>query len=178
MKKLIIPLIIIIIFIIGFFIYQKIFIPSNSVSDMEITSVFANNEKIPFEYTCDGENSSPSLEINNIPENTQTLALIIDDPDAPAKTWVHWVVWNIPVSGQTLTINKDENPGTQGITDFGDLGYGGPCPPSGTHRYFFKVYALDSQLDLQEGATKQQLEQAMQGYIIEQAQLIGLYSRQ
>jgi hypothetical protein len=112
--------------------------------------------------------------IEDIPENTKRLALIVDDPDAPAGTWVHWVVFNIP---KTDVIEEGEVPGKQGINDFGKLQYGGPCPPSGTHRYFFKLYALDEKLDLKEGCHKKDLLKAMEGHIIEEAELIGLYQR-
>ncbi len=144
---------------------------------MQIKSVFLNNEAIPSKYTCDGENVSPPLEISGIPVNAKSLALIADDPDAPSGTWVHWVVWNIPFSGTMESIKENVKIGLEGTSDFGTLGYGGPCPPSGTHRYFFKIYALDTELDLKEGSTKKQLEAAMQGHTIEKAELVGLYSK-
>lgn len=144
---------------------------------MKVKSIFNNNEKIPEEFTCDGNNTSLPLEITDIPKNSKTLAIISDDPDAPMGTWVHWVVWNIKFNENSLNINEGESPGTEGITSFKKIGYGGPCPPSGTHRYFFKVYALDSELSLSKGATKQQLETAMKGHILDKAELIGLYSR-
>ena len=135
---------------------------------------FNNNGKIPEKYTCDGQDINPPLEIENIPENAETLALIVDDPDAPNKTWVHWVVYDMPVRN---SIDENSIPGTQGINDFDKTDYGGPCPPSGTHRYFFKVYALDRKLGLKEGASKRELEQAMQGHTLDNAELIGTYSR-
>jgi Raf kinase inhibitor-like YbhB/YbcL family protein len=138
------------------------------------SSAFKDNEFIPIDYTCDGKNISPPLEIGHIPEKAKCLALIVDDPDAPGSTWVHWVVWNIPV---THHIRENEIHGTEGINDFKKHHYGGPCPPSGTHRYFFKVYALDSLLDLPDSAGKQQLEKAMSGSIIAFGELIGLYKR-
>jgi len=142
---------------------------------MKITSKgFQNNGNIPSKYTCQGENINPELVIENIPEETKTLALIVDDPDAPTRTWVHWVVWNIRPTGK---IEEDSVPGEQGINDFRKRDYGGPCPPSGTHRYFFKIYALDTELSLAENANKEQLEKAMQGHIIEKAELIGLYKK-
>jgi hypothetical protein len=140
------------------------------------SSAFEDNKMIPSEYTCDGTDLSPPLSFSNIPENTKSLALIMDDPDAPIKTWVHWLIWNIPINktglskGENITYPKGKN-------DFGYLDYGGPCPPSGTHRYFFKLYALDTTIDLNEGSTKKQLESAMSGHIIEEAQLIGTYKR-
>jgi len=138
------------------------------------STAFENNGYIPKKFTADGENVNPSIEISNIPEGTQSLALIVDDPDAPMGTWVHWVVFNIPV---TSRIEENSIPGKQGVNDFGMQDYGGPSPPSGTHRYFFKIYALDTELDLPEGITKQDLEEAMQGHILSQTELIGLYSR-
>jgi len=137
---------------------------------------FKHNEMIPSKYTCDSEDINPSLEIEDIPKNAKSVALIMDDPDAPRGTWVHWVVWNIPI--HTKNIEEGIEPeGTQGTTDFGRKGYGGPCPPSGTHRYFFKVYALDKELELKEGSTKMDLERSMKAHIIEKAELIGLYKR-
>jgi len=142
---------------------------------MKLTSPeFGHEESIPEKFTCDGEDINPALEIKDVPENTQCLALIVDDPDAPGKTWIHWVVFNIPV---THSISEDSVPGTQGLNDFGKQSYGGPCPPSGTHRYFFKLYALDKELDLPEGARKEQLEKAMEGHVTAQAELIGTYQR-
>ncbi|MFC1682086.1 YbhB/YbcL family Raf kinase inhibitor-like protein [Nanoarchaeota archaeon] len=132
---------------------------------------FTNNAQIPLIYTCDGEDISPPLEINNIPENTKSLVLIVDDPE---KTWVHWVVWNIPMTN-LIQENSVPQGAIQGINDFGEKNYRGPCPPSGTHRYFFKLYALDSILDLEENSDNQELETTMQDYIIDQTELIGLY---
>src|SRR3989338_6389030 len=141
-----------------------------------ISPAFKHNGAIPSEYTCDGEDISPELNIENVPENAKSLALIMDDPDAPAGTWVHWVVWNIPAN--TKVIPKGTSPkGVKGKTNFGRLGYGGPCPPSGTHRYFFKLYALDTILNLKEGSSKKDLENAMQGHIIEKTELMGTYKR-
>lgn len=139
------------------------------------SSVFEHNKNIPSKYTCDGENINPPLTITGIPGAAQSLVLICDDPDAPSKTWVHWVVWNIPITMKEIA--KHSVPGIEGITDFGSKGYGGPCPPSGTHRYFFKIYALDTTLNLPANSTKKDVEKAMKGHIIEQAELIGLYKR-
>ena len=142
---------------------------------MKLTSPeFENNKFIPNKFTCDGENINPALTIEGIPGNAGSLALIVDDPDAPMGTWVHWVVFDIPIISR---IEENSIPGKQGVTDFGRKGYGGPCPPSGTHRYFFKLYALDSALNLKEGITKSQLEKVMQGHILNKAELIGLYKR-
>lgn len=143
-----------------------------------LSSAFKNNAEIPSKYTCDGDNVNPPLEFVGIPESAKSLVLIVDDPDAPTNTWIHWVVYSI--SPKTTNVEKNSIPegGIEGMTDFGKLGYGGPCPPSGTHRYFFKLYALDTTLNLPQSATKQMIEQKMQGQIIDQAGLIGLYSRE
>ncbi len=144
---------------------------------MNLTSdAFENQGLIPSEYTWDGNDVSPQLTISGVPNNAKSLALIMDDPDASVSTFVHWVVWNI--SPDKSTISKGENLSEpQGRTDFGKSGYGGPCPPSGTHRYFFKIYALDTMLKIDLDSTKKDLETAMQGHIIEQVALMGKYSR-
>ena len=142
---------------------------------MKITSpAFAHNAMIPKKYTCQGKDISPPLAISDIPEGTVSLALILDDPDAPRRTWDHWIIWNIK---PTREIKEDSAPGTQGKNSWGRQDYGGPCPPSGTHRYFFKLYAIDNEMDLPAGATKAELEAAMKGHILEQAELIGLYQK-
>jgi Raf kinase inhibitor-like YbhB/YbcL family protein len=144
-------------------------------STMKLTSPeFEHNSMIPSQFTCDGQDVNPTLNIEDIPEETKSLVLIVDDPDAPMGTWVHWVVFNIPVTSQ---IQKDSVPGRQGINDFRKKNYGGPCPPSGTHRYFFKLYALDIELDLEESIRKEDVEEAMEGHILAQTELIGLYKR-
>ena len=145
---------------------------------MKITSsTFTHNQMIPRKYTCQGEDINPALTISAIPPATKSLALIVDDPDAPFKTWVHWVVFNIPSQGESLEIEENTVPGKQGNNDFGKLDYGGPCPPSGTHRYFFKVYALDTELSLKDGISKADLEKALKGHILASAELIGLYKK-
>jgi Raf kinase inhibitor-like YbhB/YbcL family protein len=145
---------------------------------MKITSpAFRHNERIPRTYTCQGEDKNPPLEVRDIPGGTQSIALIMDDPDAPSRTWDHWIVFNIPVRDAVTKVAENSVPGTQGWNSFGRIAYGGPCPPSGTHRYFFKVYALDIQLSLREGARKLEVERAMQGHILEQSELIGLYKK-
>ena len=142
---------------------------------MNVTSpAFAHNTIIPQQYTCQGQDINPPLTISNIPEGTVSLALIIDDPDAPIRTWDHWIIWNIQ---PTAKIKENSAPGIQGKNSWGRQDYGGPCPPSGTHRYFFKLYAIDSTIDLPAGSTKVALEAAMQGHILEQAELIGLYQK-
>lgn len=138
------------------------------------SSFFKEGEMIPAKYTCDGENINPPLDITGIPEEAKSLAIIMDDPDAPSGTWVHWVVWNIPV---THHLKEDHVPGSEGINDFGNHHYGGPCPPSGTHRYSFKIYALDAILDLPVKIRKEQLEKAMSEHIIGFGELTGLYKR-
>lgn len=146
---------------------------------MKIQSlVFGHNQIIPTKYTCDGEDLSPPLKLEDIPAGTQSLVLIVDDPDAPVGTFVHWTIWNIAPA--TTEIPQGSVPGEaqQGMTDFGKVGYGGPCPPSGTHRYFFKLYALDTILQLPSSSKKGEIEAAMGGHILAQAELIGLYSRQ
>jgi Raf kinase inhibitor-like YbhB/YbcL family protein len=148
-----------------------------------ITSpAFVQGKMIPAKYTCDGQNISPPLAWDSVPAGTKSLALISDDPDAPAGTWVHWVVYNL--SANLLGLNEnipatDSVPGggKQGISDFGKPGYGGPCPPGGTHRYFFKLYALDTVLALSGQVTKKQLEAAMKGHILGQGELMGKYAR-
>jgi Raf kinase inhibitor-like YbhB/YbcL family protein len=135
---------------------------------------FGNNETIPSKYTCDGEDINPPLGIENMPEGTQSLVLIMDDPDAPMGTWDHWVVWNIPPAGE---IAEDSIPGTEGMNSFNRTSYGGPCPPSGTHRYFFKLYALDTKLDLDSSVRKKDVINAMQGHILAEGKIVGLYSR-
>jgi len=153
---------------------------------MEITiksSAFTEGAMIPVKYTCDGNNVSPPLQWSDPPEGTKSFALISDDPDAPIGTWVHWVMFNIPPTVRELQENVPSsqvlpNGAIQGITDFGSAGYGGPCPPSGTHRYFFKIYALDCTLDLGSGAKKKQVVEAMKNHILAQGQLMGKYKRQ
>jgi Raf kinase inhibitor-like YbhB/YbcL family protein len=138
------------------------------------SAAFDYGEIIPEKYTCDGENISPPLDIENIPEEAKCMVLIVDDPDAPVTTWVHWLVWDIPV---THHIQESEVHGVEGLNDFEKHYYGGPCPPSGTHRYFFKVYALDTLLNLPANTKKIQLEKAMSDHIIAFGELVGLYSR-
>jgi Raf kinase inhibitor-like YbhB/YbcL family protein len=138
------------------------------------STAFQNGEMIPSKYTCEGSNINPPLDIKNIPENALCLALIVDDPDAPIGIWVHWLVWNIPV---THHLKENHVNGIEGFNDFQQFHYGGPCPPSGTHRYFFKVYALDALLDLPADTKKNQLERAMSEHIIAFGELVGLYQR-
>ncbi len=145
---------------------------------MEISSSsFQDSGDIPAEHTCDGEDVSPELSISGVPEGSKSLALVMEDPDAPTGNFVHWLAWNIPP--ETKTINRGEEPeGSQGTNDFGNAGYGGPRPPSGTHRYYFRLYALDTTLDVEQGASKDELESAIEGHVIDKAELMGRYSRQ
>jgi Raf kinase inhibitor-like YbhB/YbcL family protein len=141
------------------------------------STAFEQKGRIPLRYTCDGDDESPPLVIENIPPAAKSLALIVDDPDAPGRTWVHWVVWNISSNTKEIRENTLPSGAQEGMNDFRTRSYGGPCPPSGTHRYFFKLYALDTTLSLDKNTTKAALERAMTGHIIEQAELVGLYSR-
>jgi len=142
------------------------------------STAFSNNAALPAKYSCDGQRINPPLEISDVPANTQTLALIFDDPDAPAGTFVHWVIWNIDPKIAEIAENSTPVGAKQGTNSAGKTGYFPPCPPSGTHRYIFKLYALDTVLNLTPNAGKDNLEQAMQGHILDAAELIGLYSRQ
>lgn len=145
--------------------------------NMKIQSTFEHNKNIPSKYTCDGEDLAPDLTITEVPSGTKELVLIVDDPDAPIGTWVHWLLYNIPANTSKIDAKHLPQGTKQGITDFKRVGWGGPCPPSGTHRYFFKLYAIDTNISLAEGATKPQLEKAIKDHIIEKAELIGLYKR-
>jgi Raf kinase inhibitor-like YbhB/YbcL family protein len=136
---------------------------------------FESNKLIPAKYTCDGEEVNPPLTIEGTPEGTKSLVLVIDDPDAAAGTWNHWLVWNIPPA--THKIEEDMVPGIQGVNTSGKRAYGGPCPPSGTHRYFFKVYALDAKLNSNPNSRKDDVEKAMEGHVLAKGELLGLYRR-
>ncbi len=140
------------------------------------STAFKHNGHIPPKYTCDGADINPPLAIEHVPEGTKSLTLVVDDPDAPRGIWVHWVVWNINPDVKEIKENSVPSGASQGMNDFGKADYGGPCPPSGTHRYFFKLYALDA--TLQPGAAnKAGVEKSMKGHILGQAELIGLYKR-
>lgn len=148
---------------------------SEEIKTLNVTSEgFLHRTYIPIKFTCDGECVNPPLTIKNIPPETKSLVLIMDDPDAPGGTWAHWLVWNIP---PVERIKENSVPGVQGMNDFRKLHYGGPCPPSGTHQYFIKVYALDAMLDLAAGANKAELEKVMAPHIVAFGELIGLYKR-
>jgi hypothetical protein len=146
-----------------------------------ISAAFTMGGAIPPIYTCHGANISPQISWQHIPTNTESIALICDDPDAPVGDWVHWVVFNIPPDSTGLEENTPPHAhlpdgSIQGITDFRRPGYGGPCPPSGTHRYFFRVYALDTMLDLKDSATKADLLKAMKGHILGKGELMGTFA--
>jgi Raf kinase inhibitor-like YbhB/YbcL family protein len=147
------------------------------------TTSFQNGGDIPRKFTCDGADVSPELSWTGAPTSTQSFALVADDPDAPVGTWTHWVLFDLPATTKDLPegVSKiDELPtgGRQGRNDFRKIGYGGPCPPPGKpHRYFFKLYALDGKLNLKPGASKQEVEQAMQGHVVAQAEWMGKYRR-
>ncbi len=164
--------------------FQENCLASEGGRKMLITSpVFMDNNLVPAKYTCDGQDISPPLEWKDIPAGTKSLALICDDPDAPMGTWVHWVAYTIPPNITKLEENirpekELKNGMRQGNNSWPKIGYGGPCPPSGTHRYYFKLYALDNIPDLKPGATKAQLSEAMKGHILAEAQLMGKYARQ
>jgi hypothetical protein len=144
---------------------------------MKLKSIFASRERIPSEHTCDGEDVNPPLELIDIPQSAKSLVIIVDDPDSPSKIWSHWILWNISPTTKEIKQNSVPKEAMEGINDFGKLGYGGPCPHSGTHRYQFKLYALDVKLNLPKNSTKEDVENAMEGHILDRALLIGLYSK-
>ncbi len=160
----------------------SIFLMGDTMNLKIFSSAFENGGMIPSKYTCDGEDISPPISWSGLPEGTKSIAIINDDPDAPMGTWVHWVIYNIPHTAKGLPenikrIEKLPDGTLQGKNSGGRIGYGGPCPPSGTHRYFFKIYALDKVLDLKPGATKETLLSAMKGHILAESQFYGKYSR-
>ncbi len=172
-------LIIAIILIISFVYINKEETENKSTStEMKIISpVFKSNEKIPAKYTCQGDDINPQLEISDIPKNAKSLALIMDDPDAPAGTWDHWILFNIPPETKQISESSVPKNAVQGKNSWKENKYGGPCPPSGTHRYSFKLYALDTTLNLNENANKADVETAMKNHILAKTELIGLYSK-
>ncbi len=154
-------------------------VPDNTTTPMKLTSShFSHNGTIPSKYTCDEDDINPTLSITDVPAGAQSLALIVHDPDAPKEGgWTHWTVWNIPSNTDTIGEGSVPEEAVEGMTDFEEPGYGGPCPPSGTHHYNFTLYALDTTLELESSANKEDVEQAMEGHILETATLTGLYSR-
>ena len=145
---------------------------------MTITSsaIQANGNILP-QYTADGANMSPPLTFSEIPIEAKSLVLIVDDPDAPSGTFTHWLLFDMPPSIMAITENENPQLGKAGTNDFGDVGYGGPQPPSGTHRYYFRLFALDTMLDLPQGVEREEVEQAMDGHVLESAELVGLYAK-
>ncbi len=166
-------------------LFQVSFGPKPTKQKLEVANklmklqspTFQPNEFIPSKYTCDGGNVNPPLQFSGVPDSAQSLTLIVDDPDAPAGTWVHWIIFGIDPKIKEIKENSLPEKAVQGMTSFGRIGYGGPCPPSGTHRYFFKLYALDQDLNFDDTPTKDALERAMAGHILDSAELIGLYQR-
>lgn len=147
--------------------------------NMNLTSTaFTNNSILPSQYACDGAGFNPPLQISEVPTNAQSLVLIMDDPDAPAGTYVHWLVWNIDPQTKEILSDSLPNGAISGTNSAGRTDYVPPCPPSGSHRYIFKLYALDTKIDLTPNAGKDNLEQSMQGHVLDSVELIGLYSRQ
>lgn len=145
------------------------------IASLSVTSpAFKDKDSIPAKYTCQGQNVNPPLAIGNIPEGTKSLVLIIEDPDAPGATFNHWVVWNIPPAG---LIEENSAPGVQGSNSAGKTSYMGPCPPSGSHRYFFKTYALDTMLNIPPGSDKKVVEKAMKDHVLEEGTLVGMYEK-
>ena len=149
----------------------------NAASSISITSPsFQTGGDIPPKFTCNGTNVSPELQISSVPNEAKSLVLIVDDPDAPRGLFTHWIVWNVDSKTTRVAENSSPTAGVQGINDFGKRNYGGPCPPSGTHRYFFKIFALDTKLELKPGARRAELDAAMRGHILAQGELMGRYS--
>ena len=149
---------------------------SNNIGNLNISSsAFQHEGAIPPKYTCEGNNTNPPLKIDQVPQATRSLAIIMEDPDAPKGTFDHWLVWNIPPG---TTIEENTNPGISGTNGAGKTGYYGPCPPSGSHRYYFHIYALDTELDLQAGETKETLQAAMAPHILASGTLMGRYQKQ
>lgn len=143
------------------------------------SSAFENNMEIPQKFGYKHGNSSPPLSIQNVPENCKSLALIMDDPDAMGavgKVWVHWLMWNIPPNVSEISESTIPDSSSEGVTDFGEIGYGGPAPPDKKHTYVFKLYALDTALDLKQGATKSELEDLMKNHVISQTTLKGTFA--
>jgi len=149
----------------------------NAASSISITSSsFQAGGDIPAKFACDGTNVSPALQIGGVPNEAKSLVLIVDDPDAPRGLFTHWIIWNIDPKTTRIAENSAPAAGVQGTNDFGKRNYGGPCPPSGTHRYFFKIFALDTKLELKPNARRAELDAAMRGHVLAQGELMGRYS--
>jgi Raf kinase inhibitor-like YbhB/YbcL family protein len=171
-------LLMIVSFVVTFTVFNALTAEAAGPGKLGISSTaFGHNDKIPGKYTCDSNNINPPLKIDGVPGPSKSLALIVDDPDAPVGTWVHWVVWNISPGTVEIKENSVPEKSVQGVNDFKKHEYGGPCPPWGQHRYFFKLYALDTVLNISPDSKKADLEKAMKGHIISQAELMGLYKR-
>ncbi len=146
---------------------------------LKVTSrAFTQGGKIPKKYTCDSSNVSPPLRIENVPRAARSLALMVDDPDAPGRTWTHWLLWNIDPKVSEIWADSVPQNAVEGTSDFGSARYGGPCPPSGSHRYYFKAYALDTTFSLPSSSKRAALEKAMAGHIVAEGRLMGTYSRE
>lgn len=153
-------------------------VQAQTASMMTITSpVFQEGGNIPVKYTCDGANASPAVEFSGVPEGTKSLVLIVDDPDAPAGTWTHWIVYDMSPDTTSIKENGLPTGAKEGLNSSNKYNYVGPCPPSGTHRYYFRLYALDNQLNLPPGSSRGAVEAAMNGHVLTQTQLMGKYSR-
>lgn len=148
------------------------------MSQMKLTSsAFSHSGRIPATYSCDGSDTSPPLAIEGVPREAKSLALIMDDPDAPAGTWVHWVLWNMEPTTSKIAQGTVPHGAQQGVNSWQRKSYGGPCPPSGQHRYYFRLYALSELLSLPSNSTRHDLDRAMKGKVLAQAELLGLYGR-
>ncbi len=141
------------------------------------SSVFKNEEKIPMQFTCDGEDVSPPLAFHDVSQATESFVILVDDPDSPTGTWSHWVMWNIPADTRVIDEGTIPDGAYEGINDFNKTGYGGPCPGEGVHRYIFMLHALDTTLDLSKDATKRDVQKAMKGHVLEMAELMTWYER-
>ncbi|PYL01571.1 MAG: YbhB/YbcL family Raf kinase inhibitor-like protein [Verrucomicrobia bacterium] len=149
----------------------------NAAASISIASpAFQSGAEIPAKFTCNGANVNPELKISGVPNQATSLVLIVDDPDAPRGLFTHWIVWNLDLKTTDIAENSAPAGGIQGTNDFGKRNYGGPCPPSGTHRYFFKVFALDTKLELKPSARRAELDAAMKGHVLAQGELMGRYS--
>ncbi len=159
-------------------LYEQRGLLSGKSQKMRITSTaFQNGENIPEEYTCDGADINPRLEISNVPPQAESLVLILDDPDAVGEVWDHWLIWDVSPKTATIGVRSVPREAKVGMNDFGEFGYSGPCPPSGEHRYMFRLYALDTLLNLGSSSNREQLDQAMEDHIIAKTGLMGRYSR-
>lgn len=150
----------------------------DKMTQLRVTSIgFSEGETIPKKYTCEGENVNPPLKIENIPDDAKSMVVIMDDPDAPDGTWTHWALFNIIPGDCMAKIEENSIPGKLAANDFGTIEYGGPCPPSGEHRYFFRVFALNTMLNLEEGISRSDLDVAMGGHVLGQGELMGKFSK-